>query len=86
MKSASLTTTRCAGRLEMTHPSGRFHRCTLLYPRVTLQGSASSVSVLCRFHTWRPVYRVLAKIVVTVPSVQLVLRGAGSAQSRPGPA
>jgi hypothetical protein len=27
------------------------------------------VSVRCRFHTWRPVYRGLARIVVTVPSV-----------------
>ena len=55
----------------MTHPSGRFHRCTLLCPRVTLPGSASSVSVRCRFHTCRPVYRGFSRIVVTVPSVQL---------------
>jgi hypothetical protein len=32
----------------MTHPSGRFHRCTLLYPRVTLQGSAASRLWLAR--------------------------------------
>jgi hypothetical protein len=28
----------CAGRLEMTHPPGMFHRCTDLCPRVTLAG------------------------------------------------
>jgi hypothetical protein len=33
MKSASQTSAGCAGLLEMTHPSGRFHRCTLLCPR-----------------------------------------------------
>lgn len=30
-KSASLINAGCAGRFEMTHPTGRFHRCTLLY-------------------------------------------------------
>ncbi len=55
---------------EITQPPGRFHRWTLLCPRVTLAGSASSVSVRCRFHTWRPVYRGFSRIVVTVPSVQ----------------
>ena len=60
MKSASLTSAGCAGRLEMTRPSGRFHLCTLLCLRVTLPGSASSVPVRCRFHTWRPVYGGLA--------------------------
>ena len=67
-KSSSLTSAGCAGRLEMTHPSGRFHRCTDLCPRVTLAGSASSVSVRFRFHTCRPVYRGFSRIVVTVPS------------------
>ena len=28
MKPASLTSAGCAGCLEMTQPSGRFHRCT----------------------------------------------------------
>jgi hypothetical protein len=69
MKSASLTSAGCAACAEMTHPSGRFQRCTLVCPRVTLPGSASSVSVRCRFHTCRPVYRGFDKIVVTVPSV-----------------
>ena len=45
------------------------NRCTDLWPRVTLAGSASSVSVCCRFHTCRPVYRRFCRIVVTVPSV-----------------
>jgi hypothetical protein len=45
MKSASLTSAGCAGLAEMTHPSGRFHRCTLLCPRLVLAGSASSQSV-----------------------------------------
>jgi hypothetical protein len=42
---ASLTSAGCAGLAEMTHPSGRFHRCTLLCPRLVLAGSASSESV-----------------------------------------
>ena len=50
-KSASLTSASCAGLLEMTHPPGRFHRCTSLCPRLTSAGSASSLSVRCRFHT-----------------------------------
>jgi hypothetical protein len=53
----------------MTHPSGRFHRWTLLWPRVTLAGSTRSLSVRCRFHTCRPVYRRFTRIVVTAPSV-----------------
>jgi len=69
MKSASLTSAGCAGLREMTHPSGRFHRCRLLCPRLTSAGSVRSRSVRCRFHTCRPVYRGLDKIVVTVPSV-----------------
>jgi hypothetical protein len=51
MKSASLTRAAWAGRLEMTHPSGKFHRCTSLCPRLTSAGSARSLSVRCRFHT-----------------------------------
>ncbi|HEY2307788.1 MAG TPA: hypothetical protein VGI05_18100 [Streptosporangiaceae bacterium] len=51
MKSASLTSAGCAGRSETSHPSGRFHRCTLMCPRLVLAGSASSESVRCRFHT-----------------------------------
>jgi hypothetical protein len=39
MKSASLTSAGCAGRREMTHPSGRFHRCTCRCPRLVLAGS-----------------------------------------------
>ena len=69
MKSASLTSAGCAGLREITHPSGRFHRCTLLCPRLTSARSVRSRSVRCRFHTCRPVYRGLDKIVVTVPSV-----------------
>jgi hypothetical protein len=38
MKSASLTSDSCAGLLEMTHPSGRFHRCTSPCPRLTSVG------------------------------------------------
>jgi len=72
MKSASLTRARWAGRAEMTHPSGRFHRCTAVCPRLVLAGWASSESVRCRFHTWRPVYRGLPRIVVTVPRVHAV--------------
>ena len=53
----------------MTQPSGRFHRGTLLCPRVTLPGSASSVPVRCRFRTCRPVYRGFCTMVVTVPGV-----------------
>jgi len=70
MKSASLTRAGWAGRAEMTHPSGRFQRCTLVCPRLVLAGSASSESVRCRFQTWRPVYRGLPRMVVTVPRVQ----------------
>ena len=55
MKSASLTSAACAGYFEMTQPSGRFHRCTCLCPRLVLAGSARSKSVRCRFHTCRPV-------------------------------
>jgi hypothetical protein len=51
MKSDSLTSASCASLLEMTHPSGRFHRCTLLCLRLTSAGSARSRSVRCRFHT-----------------------------------
>ena len=50
MKSASLTSAGWAGLREMTHPSGRFHRCTLLCPRLTSAGSARSRSVRCRLH------------------------------------
>jgi hypothetical protein len=53
----------------MTQPSGRFHRCTCLCPRVALAGSARSKSVRCRFHTCRPVYRGFANIAATVRSV-----------------
>ena len=42
MKPASLTSAGVRGPVEMTHPSGRFHRCTLLCPRLTLAGSARS--------------------------------------------
>jgi len=35
-----------------------------------LAGPASSVSVRCRFHTCRPVYRGFSRIAVTAPSVQ----------------
>jgi hypothetical protein len=51
MKSASLTSAGCAGLREMTHPSGRFHRCTGLCPRAISPGSTRSRSVRCRFHT-----------------------------------
>ena len=90
-KSSSLTSAGCAGRLEMTQPSGRFHRCTLLCPRVTLPGSASSVSVRCRFHTCRPVYRGFSRMVVTVPSVhpapvRCVLRPGSAADGHGTPA
>jgi hypothetical protein len=34
---------------------GRFHRCTCRCPIAMSAGSASSVSVRCRFHTCRPV-------------------------------
>jgi hypothetical protein len=83
MKSASLTSAGCAGLFEMTQPSGRFHRCTSLCPRLTSAGSARSLSVRCRFHTWRPVYRGLLRIVVTVPSVHPV---PGRCGLRPGSA
>ncbi len=56
MKSVSLTSPGCAGRAELTQPSGRFHRCTCQCPRAMSGGSASSVSVRCRFHTCRPVH------------------------------
>ena len=69
MKSASLTSAGCAGCLEMTQPSGRFHRCTCLWPSPVLAGSTRSRSVRCRFHTCRPVYRGFARIAVTVRSV-----------------
>ena len=72
-KSSSLTRAGCAGRWEMTQPSGRFHRCTDLCPRVTLAGSASSVSVRCRFHTCRPVYRGFSGAdAIPQPSAYLV--------------
>ena len=57
MKSASLTSAVCAGCLEMTQPSGRFHRWTCLCPSPVLAGSARTASDGCRFHTCRPVYR-----------------------------
>ena len=65
----------------MTHPSGRFHRCTCLCPRLTSAGSARSLSVRCRFHTWCPVYRGFCRMVVTVPSVHPV---PGRCVFRPG--
>ena len=67
--SASLTSAGCAGRFEITHPSGRFHRCTCLCPSPVLAGSTRSKSVRCRFHTCRPVYRGLPRIAATVRSV-----------------
>ncbi len=69
MKSASLTSAACAGCLEMTQPSGRFHRCTCLCPSPVSAGSARSKSVRCRFRTCRPVYRGFARIAATVRSV-----------------
>ena len=45
MKSASLTIAGWAGRLEMTHPAGRFHRCTGLWPSPVFAGSTRSESV-----------------------------------------
>jgi len=44
MKSASLTSAGWAGREEMTHPSGRFQRCTCRWPSVVLAGSIRSRS------------------------------------------
>jgi len=41
----------------MTHPAGRFHRCTWRWPSPVLAGSTRSRSVRWRFHTCRPVYR-----------------------------
>ena len=68
----------------MTQPPGRFHRCTLLCPRVTLPGSASSVSVRCRFHTAGRVPGVLQdggdRAQVQLAPVRCVLRPG------PGPA
>ena len=91
MKPASLTSAGCAGRFDITQPSGRFHRGTLLCPRVTLPGSASSVSVRCRFRTCRPVYRGFCKMVVTVPSghpapVRCLLRRGSAADGHGTPA
>jgi hypothetical protein len=54
-KSASLTRAACVGCLEMTQPSGRFHRCTCLCPRVVSAGSVRTAWDGCRFHTCRPV-------------------------------
>jgi hypothetical protein len=53
----------------------------LLWPSVTSAGSAGSVSVRCRFHTCRPVYRGLARIEGTAPSVHAV---PGRCGLRPG--
>jgi hypothetical protein len=69
MKSASLTSAACAGRLEMTQPSGRFHRCTCLCPSPVFPGASRTACDGCRFHTCRPVYRGFARIAATVRSV-----------------
>jgi hypothetical protein len=50
-------------------PVGQVPPLQALMPRLTSAGSVRSRSVRCRFHTCRPVYRGLDKIVVTVPSV-----------------
>ena len=59
MKSASLTSAACAGCLEMTQPSGRFHRWTCRCPKVVFAGSARSKSVRCRFVAARVVNELL---------------------------
>jgi hypothetical protein len=61
--------TACAGYREVTHPSGRFHRCTCLCPSPVLAGSTRTASDGCRFHTCYPVYRGLARTAATVRSV-----------------
>jgi hypothetical protein len=56
MKSASVISAAWAGLAEITHPSGRFHFYTGLWPRaMSAGGSTSLVSVRCRLHTRRPV-------------------------------
>ena len=51
-----LANDRRVGRAaEITHPAGRFHRCTWRWPSPVLAGSTRSRSVRCRFHTCRPV-------------------------------
>ena len=55
MKPASLTSAGCAGRFDITQPSGRFHRCTGRGPSPVFAGSTRSLSVRCRFQACRPV-------------------------------
>ena len=59
----------------MTQPSGRFHRCTCLWPSPVLAGSTRTASDGCRFHTCRPVYRGLDRIAE--PELSRRVSGAG---------
>lgn len=52
-KSASLTSARWAGAVEMLQFSGVFQRLTSRVPRVVLAGSRRVWSVRWRFQTWR---------------------------------
>jgi hypothetical protein len=76
MKPASLTSAGYTGLREMTHPSGRFHRCTGLCPRAISPASTRSRSV-------RSTYARRGKTGIYVQEVTRQQAGCLSSQELP---
>jgi hypothetical protein len=78
---ASSTSGRCVSCSETSHSSAGFHR-TAPEPRPLARPPEPCPSVLCRFHTCRPVYRGFSRIIATIRTIH---RSPERCYSVPGP-